>query len=165
MIVRLILPIAFAAVAAAAPAQRSTAPRAAGQLSLDIPAPEASATPTVPDASVTGSAAAATPPAPAAATDGGARTAYTLDTPIRDLIANPATKAVLDKDLPGVSDDANLDKFDQLGLRAFQPMTGGQLTDAMLTKVARDLAGVGGASLAAPARTAPATRRRREDSR
>jgi hypothetical protein len=62
-----------------------------------------------------------------------------LDVPIASLIANPTTKAVLDHDLPGLSSDANLPKFQSLSLRKFQPLTGGQLSDAMLQKVATDL--------------------------
>jgi len=65
---------------------------------------------------------------------------YTLDTPIRDLIADPQAKAVLDKDLPGMSSDENLPKFADKSLRQLQPMTGGQLTDALMKQVATDLA-------------------------
>jgi hypothetical protein len=62
-----------------------------------------------------------------------------LDIPIASLIANPATKRVLDRDLPGLSEDKNLPKFQKLTLRQFQPLTGGQLTDALLKKVETDL--------------------------
>src|SRR5690242_16475641 len=65
---------------------------------------------------------------------------YTLDTPIKALVADPAAKAVLDKDLPGLSSDENLAKFEVKSLRQFQPMTGGQLTDALLQKTGQDLA-------------------------
>lgn len=153
MTIRLLLPLALAAGAATAlPARQSTAGRAAGRFSLDMPAPEASATPL----SVPAPAAADPSPPPVAdgaAPMGGASVAYTLDTPIRDLIGNPATRAVLDRNLPGLSTDENLPKFDRLGLRAFQPLTGGQLTEAMLVEMAKDLAKIGGASLkAAPTR-------------
>jgi len=69
---------------------------------------------------------------------------FTLDTPIKDLIADPAAKAVLDKDLPGMSSDENLPKFEDKSLRELQPLTGGQLTDALLKRVAGDLAAIGG---------------------
>jgi len=62
-----------------------------------------------------------------------------LDVPIASLIANPTTKRVLDHDLPGLSGDANLPKFQHLSLREFQPLTGGQLTDALLAKVETDI--------------------------
>ncbi|MDQ2891585.1 MAG: hypothetical protein M3R64_00655 [Pseudomonadota bacterium] len=61
-----------------------------------------------------------------------------LDIPIASLIANPATRAVLDRDLPGLTADENLPKFQTKSLREFQPLTGGQLTDALLSKVEAD---------------------------
>ena len=69
---------------------------------------------------------------------------YTLDTPIKILIADPAAKAVLDKDLPGMSSDENLPKFDDKSLRELQPLSGGQLTDALMKQVAADLTAIGG---------------------
>ena len=78
------------------------------------------------------------PPAPPARST--ADSASPLDRPIAQLIGTPATKRVLDRDLPGLSDDSNLAKFRSMTLRQFQPLTGGQLTDAMLAKVERDLA-------------------------
>ena len=93
---------------------------------------------------------------------------YTLDTPIKDLIADPAAKAVLDKDLPGMSSDENLPKFEDKSLRQLQPLSGGQLTDALLKQVAADLLAIGSGGDAAtadapaldtapPAADAPAT--------
>jgi len=70
---------------------------------------------------------------------------YTLNTPIKVLIADPEAKAVLDKDLPGMSSDENLSKFEDKSLVELQPMSGGQLTDALMKKVAADLAATGGA--------------------
>jgi hypothetical protein len=64
---------------------------------------------------------------------------FTLDTPIAELVADPRARAVLDKDLPGLSDDPNLAKFSALSLRKFQPLTGGQLTDKLLQQTANDL--------------------------
>ena len=79
---------------------------------------------------------------------------YTLDTPIKALIADPQAKAVLDKDLPGMSTDPNLAKFEDKSLRQLQPLTGGQLTDDMLKKVAQDLGGISADGAATPS---PAT--------
>ncbi len=62
-----------------------------------------------------------------------------LDIPIASLIANPTTRAVLDRDLPGLTADENLSKFQNKSLREFQPLTGGQLTDALLSKVEADI--------------------------
>ncbi|MBW4331842.1 hypothetical protein KY084_13290 [Stakelama sp. CBK3Z-3] len=64
---------------------------------------------------------------------------FDLDTPIGTLIADERARAVLDKHLPGLSTDENLDKFKQMSLREFQPYTGGKLTDAMLEQVGKDL--------------------------
>ena len=64
---------------------------------------------------------------------------FNLDTPIGTLIADERSRAVLDKDLPGLSTDENLAKFKTMSLREFQPYTGGQLTDEMLEKVGADL--------------------------
>lgn len=132
----------------------SAAASAADKFALDLPAddsvtapaepvPEASpAVPTVPTpeppppVSAAPVSSASGPAAPAAA---GARH-YSLDTPIADLIADPAAKAVLDRDLPGLSDDENLSKFQALSLRRLAPLSGGQMTGEMLTKVAYDLA-------------------------
>ena len=83
---------------------------------------------------------AAAPAAPRPADAAAAATAMSwLDIPIASLIANPRTRAVLDRDLPGLSQDENLAKFAGLSLHKFQPLTGGQLTDAMLAKVEADM--------------------------
>lgn len=108
------------------------------------PTPDASASPAPADTTASALPDAAPAPSPTP----GLRASFTLDTPIADLIADPAAKAVLDRDLPGLSTDKNLDKFATLGLRQFQPLTGGQLTDALLVKVARDLAQLSGPMLA-----------------
>ena len=76
---------------------------------------------------------------------------YTLDTPIKDLIADPAAKAVLDKDLPGMSSDENLPKFEDKSLRQLQPLSGGQITDSLMKQVASDLAAIGSGGDAATA--------------
>ena len=146
MTVRLLLPLALVAGAANAPAQQSTAGRAADRFSLDMPSPEAGATPAATPSPAAADPALASPPEDVMPVTG-ASVSYTLDTPIHDLIANPATRAVLDRNMPGLSTDENLPKFDRLGLRAFQPLTGGQLTGPMLVQMAKDLAKIGGAPL------------------
>jgi hypothetical protein len=124
--IRLLLPLLLL-VPAAAPAQQtpSTAASAADKFSLDIPVDETVTAPV-----------AATPPAatPSAA--------FSLDTPIAALITDPAAKAVLDRNLPDLSTDPNIDKFKALSLRRLAPLSGGQLTAALLTQTERDLAGV-----------------------
>lgn len=123
--------------------------------------------PIVPDSAVTAGTPAADASAAAPAPAGkGFRASFTLDTPIGDLIADPAAKAVLDKDLPGLSSDDNLDKFAKLGLRQFQPLTGGQLTDALLVKVARDLSTLSGPMLApVPPTSGGKSKRNHDESR
>ena len=110
-------------------AQSSPASQAADKFALDLPAEGTPADPVAP-------VAAATPAA------GG----YSLDTPIADLIAEPRAKAILDRDVPGMSDDPNLPKFQALSLRKLAPLSGGQMTPALLAKVGADLAAIDGAA-------------------
>jgi len=119
-------------------AQSSQAAQAADKFALDLPVDETVTAPAEPAAPVA-PVAAATPAAPVA---GG----YSLDTPIADLIAEPRAKAILDRDVPGMSDDPNLPKFQSLSLRKLAPLSGGQMTPALLAKVAADLAAIEGAS-------------------
>lgn len=176
MSIRLLLSSAvlIAAAASAGSGQKVSPSKAAEAFTLDSVSPGATATPdasatpgpavtpTVAAPAIPENAALATPASPAM------RAVFTLDTPIQDLLADPGAKAVLDKDLPGMSDDENLDKFKMLGLRALQPQTGGQLTDAMLAKVASDLdvlgGGTGSAVMTAPVK-AGNPRRNRDTSR
>ncbi len=60
-------------------------------------------------------------------------------TPIADLAANPATKAILDKDVPGLTAHPAFDQFKGMTLKALQPMSGGQLTDEQIAAVQADL--------------------------
>lgn len=76
----------------------------------------------------------ATPAAPAEAA-----AKLTVDTPIEQLIANEKAKAVLDARIPGLTSHPMLDQFKAMSLKQLQPMSGGQLTDAMVDAVAADL--------------------------
>ena len=96
-------------------------------------------------------------PAPIVAAAPASDAAFSLDTPIGRLIADPRTKKVLDANLPGLSDDENLAKFSDMSLRQFQPMTGGQLTPELLAKVGEELAAIDGAT---PAPASPVKHRR-----
>jgi len=120
-------------------AQSSQAAQAADKFALDLPVDETVTAPAEPAAPVA-PVAAATPPAPAPAAGG-----FSLDTPIADLIAEPRAKAILDRDVPGMSDDPNLPKFQALSLRKLAPLSGGQMTPALLAKIAADLAAIDGA--------------------
>jgi hypothetical protein len=86
-------------------------------------------------------AAPATTPAPAApAADATATAKFSLDTPIETIVADPAGKAVLDADFPGMTSHAMYDSFKGMSLTALQPMSQGQITDAQLAKAKADLA-------------------------
>lgn len=67
---------------------------------------------------------------------------YNLDTPIETLMADPAAKAVMDADFPGMANHPMYDSFKGFSLRALAPLSNGKITDALLTKAAADLAGV-----------------------
>ncbi|MET0271762.1 MAG: hypothetical protein ABW360_02095 [Phenylobacterium sp.] len=60
-------------------------------------------------------------------------------TPIETLAANPAAKAVLDKDIPGLTSHEAYDQFKSMTLKQVQPMSQGALTDEMLAAVQADL--------------------------
>lgn len=66
----------------------------------------------------------------------------TLDSPIEDIAAVPAGKAVLDKDLPGLTSHAMYEQFKSMSLKDLQPMSQGQITEDSLKKVETDLAAI-----------------------
>ncbi|MFN3522818.1 MAG: hypothetical protein ACK4YQ_11260 [Phenylobacterium sp.] len=74
-------------------------------------------------------------PAPAAAH----AAASVESTPIFELVDNPATKAVLDKHVPGVAEHPSYDMFKGMTLRQVEPMSEGVLDDAKLTAIQADL--------------------------
>ena len=79
------------------------------------------------------------PAAPAAApATQGAR--YNLTTPIEKLVADPAAKAILDKDLPSLTTNPAFEAFKSMSLKDLQPMAGGALTDEKLAIVEKHLA-------------------------
>lgn len=120
-----------------------TAPAEPKAAAEETPKPEAQPVETKPDTAVDSPSApteAASPTAAASAS----RTHFSLDTPIVDLLADPRAKAVLDKDMPGLSDDENLSKFQALSLRRLAPLSGGQMTAELMGKLAYDLAALGG---------------------
>lgn len=68
------------------------------------------------------------------------RAAFTVDTPVGRLCAHPAAKAVVDRDLPGLTARPEYMLFKGLSLRALQAMSHGRMTEAELSRVAADLA-------------------------
>ena len=60
-------------------------------------------------------------------------------TPIADLAAKPETKAILDKDVPGLTAHPAFEQFKGMTLKDLQPMSQGQLTDEQIAAVKADL--------------------------
>lgn len=79
-------------------------------------------------------AAPVTPTAPAARLN--------LDTPIQAIVADPKGKAVIDADLPTLQANPAYDNFKAFSLHQLQSYAPDRLTDALLGKVATDLAAV-----------------------
>lgn len=77
----------------------------------------------------------ASPPPPPAAT----ASAFSADTPLEAVVANPAAKAALDKTLPALAKHPAFEQFKTLSLRQLQGYAEGQITDEMVTKVDTDL--------------------------
>lgn len=120
-----------------------TAPAESKAATEDAPKPEAQPAEAKPDTATESPPAPAEAPTPAAAAST-THAHFSLDTPIVDLLADPRAKAVLDKDMPGLSDDENLSKFQALSLRRLAPLSGGQMTAELMGKLAYDLAALGG---------------------
>lgn len=71
-------------------------------------------------------------------------------TPIAELAADPAGKAVLDKELPGITQHPAYEQFKGMTLRQLQPMAGGMLSEEKLTEIQKGL-DAAPATAAAPA--------------
>jgi hypothetical protein len=57
---------------------------------------------------------------------------------ISDLLANPAAKAVIDKDLPGLTADPRLQQAMSMTLTDIEPYSEGKIDDTVLAKVQAD---------------------------
>ncbi len=77
------------------------------------------------------------PPAPPAPV---ASQALSIDTPIETLVATPRVKALLDADIPGLTDHPMFDQFKHESLRALAPKFGGAISEKDLAKMQADLA-------------------------
>lgn len=68
--------------------------------------------------------------------------AFTIDTPIGELLDNPATLAVLDKHMPGLSSNPQIGmaRAMNLSLKAVAQFSGGKITDDLLNAAAADFA-------------------------
>lgn len=72
-------------------------------------------------------------------------------TPIAELVADPASKAVIDKELPGVTQHPAYEQFKGMTLRQLQPMAGNMLTDDKLAAIQAGLDSAGQGAGASPA--------------
>jgi hypothetical protein len=77
------------------------------------------------------------PGAPAASARG-----LSVDTPIAVIAADPAGKAVLEHDLPGLLERPEYGLFKSMSLKALVPLSNGEITPAKLAEVQRDLQGI-----------------------
>jgi para-nitrobenzyl esterase len=64
----------------------------------------------------------------------------TAGTEIGKLLDDPAARAVLDKDVPGLTGNGQIEMARGMTLRAIQPFVPDTLTDAVLSQVDADLA-------------------------
>ena len=69
-----------------------------------------------------------------------------INMPIGAVAADPAGKAVLQHDLPGLLERPEYAMFKTMSLKALAPLSNGKITAAKLAQVQRDLAGVGSKS-------------------
>lgn len=107
-------------------------PRALGlALSLAVTAPLAQAQTPAPTAPLPAPASVAGPATPAG---------FDLDTPIAAIVADVNGKAVLDKDLPGLTSHPLFQAFKARSLKELQPMSGGLISDEALARTRTDLA-------------------------
>ena len=65
-----------------------------------------------------------------------------LDTPIEAIVADPAGKAVLEADVPGVTTHEHYNAFKGMGLRQLANYAPDRLTVDVLAKVETDLAAI-----------------------
>lgn len=63
----------------------------------------------------------------------------TIESSIEALVTDPATKAVMDKHLPGLADHPAYGQFKGMTLRQVAPFSQGHITDAVITAIDADL--------------------------
>lgn len=81
-------------------------------------------------------------PAPTATPAPATGAKFSLDTPLGDLAASPAAKAVLDKHLPGLTTLDSFESFKSASLNQVAPFSNGKLTPELLARVSADLAAI-----------------------
>ncbi|MCC2978253.1 hypothetical protein LK533_16500 [Sphingomonas sp. PL-96] len=100
-------------------------------LSLLVAVPSALVVPGAPTAPQTASASTSTPAAPVEP--------LTTDSTIDAIASTPAGKAVLDKDLPGLTEHPMYEAIKTMTLKQVQPLSNGMITDEALVQVDADL--------------------------
>ena len=65
--------------------------------------------------------------------------ALSIDSTIGELLADEKAKAVLEKHLPGISTNAQIDMAKGMSLKAIAPMSQGAITDVIVSAIAEDL--------------------------
>ena len=78
----------------------------------------------------------AAPPAQAA------QPRFSVDTPIEDLVANPAARKILDHHLPDLTSHPHYFMFKSQSLRQLAPQADGQLNDAKLAQIQAELVAI-----------------------
>jgi hypothetical protein len=63
----------------------------------------------------------------------------TIESPIEALVNDPATKAVLDKHLPGLAEHSAYGQFKRMTLRQVAPFSGGKITNDIIAAIDADL--------------------------
>jgi hypothetical protein len=86
-----------------------------------------------------GAAAAQTAPAPAPAHDEHHSARPTIESPIEALMADPATKSVMEKHLPGMDKHPAYGQFKGMSLRQVAPYSQGAITDEKIAAIEADL--------------------------
>jgi len=80
-------------------------------------------------------------PAPAATTSPAGAAKFTIDaTPIADLLADAAAKAIIEKHLPGFSSHPSIGMAGRMTLKGVQQYAQGRITDDHLKMIAEELA-------------------------
>jgi hypothetical protein len=86
------------------------------------------------------------PPAAVSAVAPAGKPAFTLDTPVNRIAADPNGKAILDRDVPGLMASKEYPLFDDMSLSQIAIMSGGKLTKVKLNLVQTDLVEMSDAS-------------------
>lgn len=68
---------------------------------------------------------------------------FSIDTKLGDLLDNDATKAILEKHMPGISTHPQIGMGRGFALSMVAKFSGGMITEEMLQKVNADLAALG----------------------